>query len=89
MRRHDDRVALHVEASDLDGPTGTREVWLINTDGSRMVSLGLLPAGESGDFDFPERLLEQGYRIVDISYEPDDGDPVHSGQSLARGTIEG
>lgn len=89
VRRHDDRVALHVEASDLDGPDGTREVWLINTDGSRMVSLGLLPAGEAGEFDFPERLLEQGYRIVDISYEPDDGDPVHSGQSLARGTIEG
>lgn len=89
VRRHDDRVALHVEASDLDGPDGTREVWLINTDGSRMVSLGLLPAGEAGEFDFPERLLAQGYRIVDISYEPDDGDPTHSGQSLARGTIEG
>ena len=89
VRRHDDRVVLHVEASDLGGPDGTREVWLINTDGSRMVSLGLLPAGEAGDFDFPERLLEQGYRIVDISYEPDDGDPTHSGDSLARGTIDG
>src|SRR5690606_17239094 len=60
VRRHDDRVALHVEASDLDGPDGTREVWLINTDGSRMVSLGLLPAGEAGEFDFPERLIDQG-----------------------------
>ena len=89
VRRHDDRVVLHVAASDLDGPDGTREVWLINTDGSRMVSLGLLADGDAGDFDFPERLLEQGYRIVDISYEPDDGDPVHSGTSLARGTIEG
>ncbi|MBE7325841.1 anti-sigma factor [Nocardioides sp. Y6] len=89
VRRHDDRVVLHVEASDLGGPDGTREVWLINVDGSRMVSLGLLPPGEAGDFDFPERLLEQGYRIVDISYEPDDGDPTHSGDSLARGTIDG
>lgn len=87
VRREDGHLVLHVEATDLDGPDGTREVWLINVDGERMVSLGMLPAGESGDFDFPERLLEQGYRIVDISYEPDDGDPLHSGQSLARGEL--
>lgn len=91
VRREGDRLVLHVDARDLSGPAGdsdgTREVWLINVDGKRMVSLGLLPAEESGDFDFPERLLDEGYRIVDISYEPDDGDPVHSGQSLARGEI--
>lgn len=89
VRQHEDRAVLHVEAADLDGPDGTREVWLINLDGSRMVSLGLLARGESGEFEFPQRLLDQGYRIVDISYEPDDGDPLHSGQSLARGTLEG
>ncbi|MGN0065325.1 MAG: anti-sigma factor domain-containing protein [Nocardioides sp.] len=87
VRRHDDRVVLHVDASDLDGPDGLREVWLINVDGTRMVSLGLLPRGETGEFDFPERLLDEGYRIVDISYEPDDGDPLHSGSSLARGEL--
>lgn len=87
VRREDGHLVLNVEATDLDGPDGTREVWLINVDGERMVSLGMLPGGESGDFDFPERLLEQGYRIVDISYEPDDGDPLHSGQSLARGEL--
>jgi tRNA threonylcarbamoyladenosine modification (KEOPS) complex Pcc1 subunit len=88
VRRHDDRVVLHVEASKLGGPSGIREVWLINLDGKRMVSLGLLARGEAGDFEFPENLLEEGYKIVDISSEPDDGDPVHSGDSLARGTIE-
>ncbi|WP_238694400.1 AMP-binding protein [Nocardioides daphniae] len=59
VRRADDHLVLHVEASDLGGPDGTREVWLINVDGKRMVSLGLLPVGEAGDFDFPERLLDQ------------------------------
>ncbi len=88
VRREDDRVVLHVAATDLDGPEGIREVWLINTDGTRMVSLGLLSSGESGDFEFPERLLDQGYLIVDISSEPDDGNPTHSGTSLARGTLE-
>ena len=96
LRRQDDHAVLHVQASDLDAAgapdgagTGTREVWLLNEDGRRMVSLGLLAPGESGDFTLPERLLAEGYRVVDISYEPDDGDPVHSGQSLARGTIGG
>lgn len=89
VRQHDDQVSLHVAASDLGGPDGTREVWLINLDGTRMVSLGMMPSGEAGDFAFPKRLLEQGYRIVDVSFEPDDGDPTHSGTSLARGTIEG
>lgn len=93
LQRHDDRVVLHVRAAGLgdaaEAGGGTREVWLINVDGKRMVSLGLLAPGETGDFPVPERLLGQGYRIVDISDEPDDGDPLHSGQSLARGTIEG
>lgn len=92
VRRQDGRIVLHVEAQELGGPdvsAGVREVWLINVDGTRMVSLGLLARGESGDFDFPQKLLDEGYRIVDISYEPDDGDPVHSGTSLARGTIDG
>lgn len=89
VRRDGDRVVLHVEAAGLGAPKGIREVWLINLDGTRMVALGLLSNGESGDFEFPKRLLDEGYRIVDISYEPDDGDPVHSGRSLARGTLEG
>ena len=82
-------MVLHVAAKDLGGPQGIREVWLINLDGTRMVSLGLPARGEEGDFEFPARLLDEGYQIVDISYEPGDGDPAHSGQSLARGTLEG
>lgn len=88
VRRDGDRAVLSVAAADLDGPDGTRQVWLINLDGTRMVSVGLLPDGKAGEFEFPARLLDEGYRIVDISYEPDDGDPLHSGDSLARGTIE-
>lgn len=83
----DGSVTLHVEASALGGRSGLREVWLLNVDGTRMVSLGFLPPAETGDFDVPQRLLEQGYRIVDISIEPDDGNPAHSGVSVARGEL--
>lgn len=80
-------VTVHVEARALGEEAGLREVWLLNVDGTRMVSIGLLPASAEGDFDVPARLLEEGYRIVDISVEPDDGDPSHSGVSVARGEL--
>lgn len=79
---------LHVRAALGEDGDGFREVWLINVDGERMVSVGLLPtAAENAVFVLPSTLLEQGYRIVDISQEPYDGDPAHSGDSLVRGEL--
>ncbi len=85
--RTDDVLTLRVQAAELGDEPGIHEVWLINVDGTRMVSLGLLAAGDEGAFSVPIGLIEKGYRIVDISVEPDDGDPVHSGVSLARGEL--
>ena len=85
--RSEDTVTLRVRASDLGGDDGAHEVWLINTDGERMVSLGFLASGDAGEFEVPSDLIDQGYRTVDISAEPDDGDPTHSGVSLARGEL--
>jgi anti-sigma-K factor RskA len=82
----DDVLTIRVRASKVAGD-GLREVWLINLDGKRMVSLGFLASGETGEFEVPARLMDEGYRIVDISDEPDDGDPTHSGVSLARGEL--
>jgi hypothetical protein len=83
----EDTFAIRVSATELgDGP-GVHEVWLINVDGVRMISIGLLASGDEGEFAVPMELIEQGYRIVDISVEPDDGDPTHSGVSLARGEL--
>jgi hypothetical protein len=83
----DDTLTLRVSAEGLDDSDGVHEVWLINTDGKRMVAIGFLASGDTGQFDVPLGLIEQGYRIVDISVEPDDGDPTHSGVSLARGEL--
>ncbi|RYB93417.1 anti-sigma factor [Nocardioides oleivorans] len=85
--RDADAVTLRVEARDLGEEDGFHEVWLINLDGNRMVALGVLGDGESGEFRVPGDLVDEGYRIVDISIEPDDGDPTHSGVSLARGEL--
>ena len=83
----DDTFTIRVSASELGDEPGVHEVWLINVDGKRMVSIGLLASGDEGEFAVPVDLIDEGYRIVDISVEPDDGDPTHSGVSLARGEL--
>jgi hypothetical protein len=82
-----DSVTLRVRARELGDEDGFHEVWLINVDGTRMVALGVLADGDVGEFEVPRGLLDEGYRIVDISVEPEDGDPTHSGVSLARGEL--
>ena len=83
----DDTVTLRVAASALGEQDGFHEVWLINVDGIRMVALGVLAPGDEGEFEVPTGLIDEGYRIVDISAEKNDGDPTHSGVSLARGEL--
>ncbi|GAB3929354.1 hypothetical protein GCM10029976_028850 [Kribbella albertanoniae] len=78
---------LKVSASGLSAVQGFYEVWMINTDGKRMVSLGVLNPGSGGTFQIPGEILAQGYRIVDVSLEPDDGNPVHSRNSIIRGIL--
>ena len=85
--RTDSGVKLDVATtSALDAGDGYLEVWLINSDGKRMVSIGVLDA-ETGQFPISQDLLDQGYVIVDISREPFDDQPEHSGDSLVRGTL--
>ena len=87
--RTDSGVGLEVATtSALDAGDGYLEVWLINRDGERMVSIGVLEPGRTDQtFAVPAELVEQGYVIVDVSREPFDADATHSGDSLARGTL--
>ncbi len=75
---------------DAAAPTQDyRELWLINTDGKRMYSLGVLPDSGTGSYPLPAQLDEklEGFTIVDVSIEPYDGDALHSRNSLVRGTL--
>ena len=78
---------LQVSVTGLDARTGYYELWLINSDGQRMVSLGVLDPGQSGTYRIPDNMTSQGYRIIDVSLEPNDGNPVHSRDSIVRGTL--
>lgn len=83
-------IDLQLATNPLDPGSGYLEVWLINTDLRRMVSVGVLPPGaRAASFPVPARLLDEGYLIVDISREALDAQPQHSGDSLLRGELSG
>lgn len=62
------------------------EVWLLGRK-DRLVSLGSFRVGASGDAEVEIQLPvdTSGYEYFDVSREPDDGDPGHSGDSVLRG----
>ena len=85
---HDGITDLTLHTDPLAADDGYLEVWLINTDGERMVSIGVLePDRTDQTFAVPADLVAQGYVVVDISREHFDDDATHSGDSLARGTL--
>lgn len=77
-------VVLDLAEGSGDAPL--REVWLIKADASGLISIGLL-AGDSGKFTIPDGVDLTMYPLVDVSAEPDDGDPAHSGDSIVRGEL--
>ena len=86
--RRDGQLDLTVSTQRIDPDGGYLEVWLINKDLKRMVSVGVLEQGSDGQsFAIPQELLDQGYVIVDISREGFDDAPQHSGDSVVRGTL--
>jgi len=68
------------------GTNADLELWVINADVTDMHSLGLVT--ESGTFAVPDGVSTNDFPIVDISVEPRDGVPEHSGQSVLRGVFE-
>jgi len=74
---------------DLSAPAREgdyREVWLISSDVTELVSLGVVN-GDRATLAIPEGVDLARYDLVDISSEPYDGDPAHSGDSIVRGQL--
>lgn len=86
QERADGSRELEVSLSEPAVPGETREVWLLTTDASDMLSLGFLD-GANGLFALPEGIDLAEWSLVDVSDEPPDGDPVHSGNSIVRGAL--
>ena len=84
--RPDGTFVVRVELSADTAPDTFREVWLITADASALVSLGVLDGTEQ-TFAIPADVDLNDYVLVDVSQEPVDGDPNHSGDSIVRGEL--
>jgi hypothetical protein len=78
-------LELDLEAPALDD--AYYEVWLLKPDVSGLVPVGTTEAGTS-QFEIPAGLDLGQYPVVDVSVEPLDGDPAHSGDSVVRGELD-
>ncbi|KQQ04129.1 MULTISPECIES: anti-sigma factor [unclassified Rathayibacter] len=78
------QLVVHLDATE--GAAAYREVWLIAGDASGLVGLGVLD-GTDGRFTVPADVDLSRYSLVDVSEEPLDGDPAHSGDSIVRGPL--
>jgi anti-sigma-K factor RskA len=79
--------SLVVDTSGLPQADGFYEVWLLDLDQGRMVALGALDDTGRGRLTVPDGVRLGDYPAVDVSLEPDDGDPAHSGDSVLRGPL--
>lgn len=83
----DDGLELTLDLADLPADEGFYELWLIkDLETGQMQSLG--PIDGSGTIEWPDGFDPAEYAVVDISIEPRDGIPTHSGVSVLRGTLE-
>ncbi len=81
------RQVLDVEVPDLPAAAAGQafEVWLLAGDGGGLQSLGLIE--HTGRFTVPAGVDLSRFNIVDVSREPINGDPTHSGDSIVRGRL--
>ena len=82
------REPLIVLDKDLRVVSASRsfyEVWMLR-DGKHMVSLGTFKVGPNGrsTVTLPVSVDPADYPIMDVSLEPDDGNPSHSSDSVLR-----
>lgn len=85
--RPDGTQVLVVTTDARDVEDAYLEVWLIDEAIDGMVSLGHLTDG-IGEFVLPAGFDVTNFPIVDISVEPLDGVPTHSGDSVTRGVLD-
>jgi hypothetical protein len=80
-----DPLVLVLDVGGLDPVDGYYEVWLLTPEVDGLVSLG--PLRSDGRYELPVGLDPIHYSVVDVSIEPHDGDPTHSGNSVLRGGL--
>jgi Anti-sigma-K factor rskA, C-terminal len=78
---------LTVRTWDLARPPAQSfyEVWLLDPATLKMLPMGVLPPSGSGSYSVGAGLMS-GYSAVDVSLQPNNGNPAHSQTSVLRAT---
>jgi anti-sigma-K factor RskA len=80
-------LKLDLQVSHPPTTTGAYlEIWMIDTKVKGMVSLG--PYHGNGRYPIPAGVDPAAFPVVDVSIEPADGQPTHSGISIVRGLLQ-
>jgi anti-sigma-K factor RskA len=78
-----------VSVSGLPAKPGSfYEVWLMDPSNAHLVALGVLDAHGDGTFSVPPGIDLHAYSALDVSLQPMNGSPLHSGDSPVRGEID-
>ncbi|MGY1644169.1 anti-sigma factor [Geodermatophilus sp. SYSU D00703] len=88
LERSDGSLVLDVDLTAAELEDEYYEVWLLDPEVEQLVSLGVVQGGSEVTLELPPGIDLGEYPIVDVSVEPLDGDPAHSGVSVARGTFD-
>lgn len=84
----DGDLVLEVDAPTTVGEGEFLELWLLEVSEAGVESLESLGRVDgSGRYDVPDDVDLDRFSVVDISLEPDDGNPDHSGISVVRGEL--
>jgi hypothetical protein len=78
-------LELELDAPALEG--SYYEVWVIDRSVEGMYPLGAVKPGTQ-TVELPDGVDLAEYPLLDVSVEPLDGDPTHSGVSVARGDLD-
>ncbi len=79
-------LEIDLDAPELEGDS-YYEVWVIDRSVQGMFPLGAVEPGTQ-TVELPDGLDLAEYPLLDVSVEPLDGDPTHSGVSVARGDLD-
>ncbi|MET9252719.1 anti-sigma factor [Streptomyces sp. NPDC003717] len=80
---------LDITVEGLPRNAGYFEVWLMDSTHTKLVSVGVLGPDGRAALPVPDTLDLREYPVVDVSVQPYNGRPDHSGNSVVRGPYAG
>ncbi|MFE1248048.1 anti-sigma factor [Streptomyces sp. NPDC058735] len=89
LSESDGHRTLRITVEGLPRTSGYFEVWLMDRTHTKLVSMGVLGPDGRASLPVPSNIDLREYSVVDVSVQPYNGKPDHSGDSLVRGPYAG